>query len=259
MDTLTLSLVQSDLHWQRPQANRQRLGELMAPLAGHTDLVVLPEMFATGFTMAPEEHAESADGPSLAWMREQARHLQATVTGSLAVREGVRYHNRLYWVSPAGDCLTYDKRHCFRMAGEHNHYTPGTQRMTTTIRGWRVCPLICYDLRFPVWSRSHDDYDLLLYVANWPAVRRSSWQRLLPARAIENLCVVAAVNRVGEDGNGKAYAGDSAVVDWLGDPLVSLDDTEAVRSVTLQPEGLRRYRERFPAHLDADPFTLGEC
>ncbi|MDZ7810870.1 MAG: amidohydrolase [Arhodomonas sp.] len=251
-----MSLVQADLAWADPTANHHHLEELLAPLAGSTDLVILPEMFATGFTMEPEHHAEPADGPSLAWMRRQAARLGAVITGSLAVSEQGRHRNRLYWVRPDGSTEHYDKRHCFRMAGEHEHYAPGQRRLIVELLGWRVCPLICYDLRFPVWSRNHDDYDLLLYVANWPAVRRTGWQRLLPARAIENLAVVVGVNRVGSDGNDRDYAGDSVALDWLGDPLAECASAEAVRTVTLDPARLQRFRERFPAHLDADAFTL---
>ncbi|MCS4504042.1 Omega-amidase YafV [wastewater metagenome] len=259
MQALRVSLVQPALADREPAANRATLERLTAPLAGTTDLVVLPEMFATGFTMNPERDAEPADGDSLAWMRAQARHLGAVVTGSLAIREGTHYFNRLYWVGPDGGVRHYDKRHGFRMAGEHEHYSPGRERLIVELGDWRVCPLVCYDLRFPVFSRNRGDYDLLIYVANWPAVRRTSWQRLLPARAIENLAPVIGVNRVGADGNGRHYAGESVALDWLGEPLADAGrDEEAVTSATLDPERLQRFRRRFPALDDADRFILDD-
>lgn len=257
MQNLTLTLVQTELYWQNPAQNRQMLTEKLAMLAGKTDIIVLPEMFSTGFSMAPENCAESADGQSLQWMREQAMLTGSAITGSLAVKLDDGFVNRLYFVTPEGQVSHYDKRHLFRMGGEHEHYQQGHERTLFHWRGWRIMPLICYDLRFPVFSRNRDDYDLLICVANWPEPRRQPWRTLLQARAIENLSYVAGVNRIGQDGNQLSYSGDSMLVDFMGNPLV--DDTPGtpfVQTVTLDAEALCSFRERFPAHLDADDFTL---
>jgi predicted amidohydrolase len=252
---LNVTLVQQPLAWQDAGANRTRFAELLAPLAGRSDLIVLPEMFTTGFSMQAAELAEGMDGPSIEWLRAMAARLGAVVTGSVIVAEG-GYRNRLVWARPDGTLATYDKRHLFRMAREHEHYAAGEQRVVVDLHGWRVLPLVCYDLRFPVWSRSRDDYELALYVANWPAARRYAWSTLLRARAIENLCYVVGVNRVGADGAGIDYAGDSVALDPLGRPLAELGAAAAVTQVTLSAEALREHRRRFPAHLDADTFRL---
>ena len=264
MDDLRVSLVQGDTVWHDPAANRDRYGGLIAPLAGQTDLVVLPETFTSGFSNDALANAEGMDGPTVAWIREQAATLGAVVTGSVQIREGEGVYNRLLWATPEGHLHTYDKRHLFRMAREHERYAAGRDRITVTLKGWRVCPLVCYDLRFPVFIRNRFDaeapgrfdYDLLLFVANWPAPRRYAWQTLLRARAIENLSCVAAVNRAGTDGNGIAYSGDSVANDFLGQPLLELDDAARVETVTLSAEALAGHRARFPAHLDADDFEL---
>ncbi len=248
--------MQVDLRWQDPPANRAALEATLAGRAALGDLVILPEMLTTGFTMEAAAHAETMDGPSVSWLRRCARECRTTLCGSLVIREGERFFNRLIWAGPDGSLGTYDKRHLFRMAGEHEHYAAGTHREIFRIGDWRVCPLVCYDLRFPVWSRGVDEYDLLLYVANWPAARRSAWRALLPARAIENLCYVAGVNRVGQDGLGVRYAGDSSVHDYLGRAVAEAGDRAQVLSVTLDGEALLRYRAKFPAHLDADRFRV---
>lgn len=253
---LRLALLQTELVWHDPAANRAHFEQLLARV-GETDLVILPEMFTTGFSMESAALAEPADGPTAVWLREQARRIGAVVTGSLIVQdEDGRHRNRLLWATPEGELLHYDKRHLFRMAGEHEYYAPGEQRLVLTLKGWRIRPLICYDLRFPVWSRAQDDTDLLLYVANWPAPRRGHWNRLLPARAIENLCYVAAVNRIGSDGNGHPYAGDSQVLDFQGEPLVEAGAVAGIFHTTLSAAALAGYRERFPAQRDADAFRL---
>ncbi len=254
---LTVTLMQADLVWEDPVANRHRLEQKLAVLRGQTDLVVLPEMFTTGFTMKPEKNAEP-EGATLQWMLEQARHMQATLTGSVAVSSGGNYFNRLYWVQPDGVVHTYDKRHLFRMAGEQDHYQAGEAALLIEWRGWRICPLVCYDLRFPVWSRRRAglDYDLLLYVANWPKVRRHPWQVLLKARAIENLSYCVGVNRFGVDGLGYEHSGDSAVLDFKGQPLLEAPEQEWQGSVTLDHAALHEFRRKFPAHLDADGFSL---
>lgn len=255
MRDLNVTLVQQALAWQDAGANRARFAELLAPLAGRTDLVVLPEMFTTGFSMRAAGLAEDMAGPTVEWLRTTAARLGAVVTGSLIVDDD-GYRNRLLWARPDGTLAAYDKRHLFRMAREHEHYAAGGTRVVVELRGWRVLPLVCYDLRFPVWSRNRADYDLALYVANWPAVRRYAWSTLLRARAIENLCYVVGVNRVGTDGAGIEYAGDSAALDPLGQPLAELGAAPAVTQVTLSAEALADHRRRFPAHLDADAFRL---
>jgi predicted amidohydrolase len=219
--------------------------------------VILPEMFTTGFSMESAELAEPEDGPSSIWLREQAQRIGAVICGCLIIQAADgSYRNRLLWARPDGSFAYYDKRHLFRMAGEHKHYTPGERQVQFEIKGWRVRPLICYDLRFPVWSRDAQDTDLLLYTANWPAARRQHWNRLLPARGIENLCYVAAVNRVGTDGKGFAYSGDSQVLDFQGESLLSAGEADGVFTAVLNAAELAAYRAKFPANLDADIFEL---
>lgn len=253
---LKLALVQSDLAWQDRSANLSRFGELLEQARG-ADLVILPEMFTSGFSMDSASLAEPEQGPASEWLLQQAASLDAVVTGTVIVQaaDGT-YRNRLLWARPDGTLLHYDKRHLFRMAGEHEHYTAGERQVRLELKGWRVRPLICYDLRFPVWSRDAENTDLLLYTANWPGARRHHWNRLLPARAIENLCYVAAVNRVGTDGKGYAYTGDSQVLDFQGETLLNAGDAEGVFTVSLSSAGLATYRTRFPAHLDADRFEI---
>lgn len=256
MQNLTITLMQTGLHWHQPEANRQVFTEFAAGMAGRTDLLILPEMFTTGFTMQARGVAEEMDGETVRWMADLARDLDTTVTGSLVIREPAGYFNRLIWMPPDGRVAHYDKRHLFRMADEQDHYTAGRRRRIFRIGDWRICPLVCYDLRFPVWSRGIDDFELLLYVANWPASRRSAWQTLLPARAVENLCYCAGVNRVGTDGNGVDYAGDSGAWDFLGRAVAECGDRPGAVSVELDGAALARYRDKFPAHLDADQFEL---
>ena len=253
---LRVTLVQTELQWQDPTGNRHRLAAHFRGLLGHTDLVVLPEMFSTGFSMDAAALAEDMDGPTVGWMREEAAALGCVVTGSLIVREAGHCRNRLIWARPDGTVEHYDKRHLFRVAGEQDHYAAGTRRLVVDLKGWRVCPMICYDLRFPVWSRNRDDYDLLLYVANWPQRRAHAWSTLLRARAIENLSYVVGVNRIGKDGNGASYSGDSVALDYLGQPLSSEGGGDRVETAVLDLESLQSYRASFPAHLDADRFEL---
>jgi len=255
---LRVTLVQTELAWQDPAANRRNLAAHFRGLAGHTDLVVLPEMFSTGFSMDAEALAEDMDGPTIGWMREHAAALGCVVTGSLNVRDAGACFNRLVWARPDGSLEHYDKRHLFRMASEQRHYAAGDRRLVVEVKGWRVCPMVCYDLRFPVWSRARDDYDLLLYVANWPQRRAHAWTTLLRARAIENLCYVIGVNRVGKDGNGATYVGDSVAVDFLGQSLSSEGGGERVETAVLDLESLQAYRQSFPAQLDADRFEIIE-
>ena len=253
---LQLALIQTSLVWQDAAANREHFARLLEQARG-ADLIVLPEMFSTGFSMDSAALAEPEDGPTSQWLRQQAQDLGAVVCGSLIIQAADgSYRNRLLWARPDGSLAHYDKRHLFRMAGEHKHYSAGEQQVVLDLKGWRVRPLICYDLRFPVWSRDAGGTDLLLYTANWPAARRNHWNRLLPARAIENLCYVAAVNRVGEDGKGHAYSGDSQVLDFQGESLLAAQDVDGVFHVSLSAAELAAYRQRFPAHLDADSFSL---
>ena len=253
---LQLALIQTSLVWQDAAANREHFARLLEQARG-ADLIVLPEMFSTGFSMDSAALAEPEDGPTSQWLRQQAQDLGAVVCGSLIIQAADgSYRNRLLWARPDGSLAHYDKRHLFRMAGEHKHYSAGEQQVVLELKGWRVRPLICYDLRFPVWSRDAGGTDLLLYTANWPAARRHHWNRLLPARAIENLCYVAAVNRVGEDGKGHAYSGDSQVLDFQGESLLAAQDVDGVFHVSLSAAELAAYRQRFPAHLDADSFSL---
>lgn len=266
MPDLRLSLVQGDTRWRDPAGNRSYYGGLIAPLARQTDLVVLPETFSSGFCNEAAAEAERMDGPTVRWLREQAAALGAVVTGSLQIRDGAGVYNRLVWARPDGTIAHYDKRHLFRMAKEHETYAAGRGRLTVELNGWRVCPLVCYDLRFPVFARNRFgveapgrfDYDLLIFVANWPAARRFAWQSLLRARAIENLAYVAAVNRVGTDGNGLAYAGDSVVLDMLGQTLADPGDGAKTVTATISESALAEHRKRFPAQLDADRFALEE-
>ena len=253
---LRVTLVQAELAWQAPATNRRALAAHFRGLLGHTDLVVLPEMFSTGFSMDAEGLAETMDGPTVDWMREEAAALGCVITGSLIVRDGPHCYNRLVWARPDGTTEHYDKRHLFRLAGEQDHFAAGSRRVVTELKGWRVCPMICYDLRFPVWSRSRGDYDLLLYVANWPQRRAFAWSTLLRARAIENLSYVVGVNRIGRDGNGVTYSGDSVALDFLGQPLSSEGGGDRVETVVLDREALASYRNSVPAHLDADRFSL---
>jgi omega-amidase len=258
MSALRVSLVQQPLTWRDAQANRAHFEALLLPLAGESDLIVLPETFTTGFSMQVEEIGEPAGGPTAQWLKRLSTRLDAAITGSVITREGARHYNRLLWAAPGEELRQYDKRHLFRMGREHEHFTAGRAAWSVSWRGLRICPLVCYDLRFPVFSRRRAqlDYDVLIYVANWPAARADAWRQLLRARAIENQAYVLGVNRVGPDGQGVAHAGDSAAIDFLGCALADCGDAAAVVSVALDPAALAAYRERFPAHLDADRFTL---
>ena len=264
MQDLRVSLVQASTVWHDPAGNRQMYGELMAPLRGNTDLIVLPETFTSGFSNEAIHRAEGMDGPTVGWIREQAKALAAVVTGSVQIREEGGVYNRLLWATPEGELRHYDKRHLFRMAKEHERYAAGRQRLTLELKGWRVCPLVCYDLRFPVFIRNRFgvevpdrfDYDLLVFVANWPSARRYAWTSLLRARAIENLACLAAVNRVGTDGNDIHYNGESVALNELGQALLELGAQTQVATVVFSAAALAAHRERFPAQLDADRFAI---
>lgn len=265
MNDLRIALVQGATRWHDPQGNRDYYGDLLEPLRGQHDLVLLPETFTSGFSNDAIDSAETMDGPTVAWMREQAALLDAALCGSVQLRVGEDVFNRMLFVTQDGEVQHYDKRHLFRYAGEHKRYAPGRERLSVDWRGWRICPQVCYDLRFPVFVRNRFDveragqmdYDLLLFVANWPSARTYAWSTLLRARAIENLCFVAGLNRVGSDGNGLEYDGASAILDPLGQPLAENIGEETVLTAVLSSQQLREHRERFPAMLDADVFTLG--
>ncbi|TAL71536.1 MAG: amidohydrolase [Rhodanobacter sp.] len=260
---LTVSLVQGNTRWHDAAGNRAYYGELVRRARG-SDLVVLPETYLSGFSNDTVISADTMDGESLAWLRALAGEVGAVVCGSLAIRENGTVFNRLIWMRPDGSFVQYDKRHLFRMAGEHTRYGEGSERLVVELKGWRILPEVCYDLRFPVWLRNRRlesaaggmDYDLAIFVANWPTARRHPWRTLLRARAIENLAYVIGVNRVGTDGNDLPYAGDSAVIDPVGETLVECGALEQIATLTIDPAPLLAHRERFPAWMDADAFEL---
>lgn len=263
MSPLRISLVQGATRWHDAPANREYYGQLVRTLTGSSDLIVLPETFLSGFTNDTLGNAETMQGEGVRWLLALAIETGAVITGSLVIRAGEKCVNRLVWARPDGTFEIYDKRHLFRMADEHERYAAGAQRLIVELKGWRICPQVCYDLRFPVWLRNgYDraeqrfDYDLLIFVANWPAARRYAWSTLLRARAIENLSYCVGVNRVGIDGNNHQYSGDSVALDFLGQPLVELGALEQVVTTTLDPNELQTHRERFPAWMDADTFAI---
>jgi len=259
---LTISFIQSDLHWQNRIANLKMFEEKISQIEQKSDLIILPEMFNSGFTMETVKVAEVMKSTTFTWMYEQAKQNQAVIIGSYIIQENNQYFNRLIWMSPDGSFTTYDKRHLFRMANEHQHFSAGQERLIQTLKGIRICPLICYDLRFPVWSRNTKnidgslDFDVLIYIANWPQARSSAWCNLLKSRAIENLAYCIGVNRVGTDGNNIAYSGDSAVIDFKGEELIHISAQESIETLTLDFDELAEYRGKFPAHFDADKFEL---
>lgn len=263
MSTLTVTTIQTDLCWEDKTANLRRLEEKIDGIGVHTELVILPEMFSTGFSMRPQDLAEPMDGPSIEWMRSVASRKKIILTGSLIIEEDGRYFNRLIWMLPNGQYGSYDKRHRFAFAGEDDRYTAGHKRFVASLKGWKVLLLVCYDLRFPVWSRQQAgprastlEYDLIIYVANWPERRSLAWKTLLKARAIENQAYVIGVNRVGEDGQKVSHAGDSTIIDPLGETLYQAAPGEEVFTLTLTKEKLETVRERFPFWRDADHFHI---
>jgi omega-amidase len=262
MASLTFTLIQTALHWEDKAANRHLLEEKIATLQQPTQIVVLPEMFSTGFSMRPEALAETMQGPTVQWMKKIAAAHKIILTGSVIIEEDGNYYNRAIWMQPNGHHGCYNKRHLFAYAEEDQHYTAGQQRFVASVNGWRIALFVCYDLRFPVWCRHQLDnaknfeYDVALYVANWPQRRSRTWQTLLQARAIENQCYVVGVNRVGEDGNGIYYSGDSMVVDALGENIYHKAAIEDVFTITLQKEALNDVRAKFPFWRDADGFQI---
>ncbi len=261
MSSLKFSLIQTRLHWEDPAANRAMLEEKIGGI-DQPQVVILPEMFSTGFSMKPEQLAETMEGHTMQWMERVAREQRIILTGSLMIQEGGQYFNRLMWMMPNGQFGTYDKRHLFAFGHEHEHYTPGVQRLIASVNGWKVNLMVCYDLRFPVWARQQYgedgafEYDVLVYVANWPERRNTAWKSLLQARAIENQSYVIGVNRVGEDGNGIYHSGDSMVIDPLGAIRYHKEHEEDVFSITLNREDLLDVREKFQFWRDADRFRI---
>jgi predicted amidohydrolase len=268
MEILHITIVQADLAWEDKSTNLAKFDNLLKKI-DTTDVIVLPEMFTTGFTMNPKAFAESLFGDTYVWMFSKARSHNAVVTGSFMCLENGHYYNRLLWIQPDGTYYTYDKRHLFGLAGENAHYTEGVSRLVVEWRGWRFCPLICYDLRFPVWSRNYANfnpqktnksdtglYDVLIYVANWPARRIHHWKALLTARAIENQAYVVAVNRIGDDGHGIPHTGSSRIVDYYGEILADSASTEGVQTAIFSKEKLTEYRNKFGFLQDVDKFSI---
>lgn len=256
-EALDVAIIQTELVWQDAAANRELLQPLLWQASG-ADLIILPETFNSGFSMQSQQIAETMQGSTLHWLQQQAQQLGAVICGSMAVATDAGIYNRLLWVQPEGKIAYYDKRHLFRMAGEDLHYQPGQRRVIVEYKGFRLLLQVCYDLRFPVFSRNQNDYDAIIYVANWPAARSRIWSTLLQARAIENQAYVLGCNRVGQDGNGHGYSGDSVILDYLGEPLADLPPGEAgVLRCRLDLAVLQQFRQQFPAALDADSFVLG--
>jgi len=270
MSTLTITGIQSTLHWEDKKANLQMFGEKIIPISQQSEIVVLPEMFSTGFSMQPKKLAETMDGETMQWMKQVSAKKKIILTGSVIIEENGNYYNRLVWVLPTGQVGYYDKRHLFAYAEEDHHYTRGQKRLIASVKGWKINCLVCYDLRFPVWSRqasplaplqrrgeqSAPEYDVLIYVANWPERRANAWTTLLRARAIENQCYVIGVNRTGDDGNKIHYTGESMAVDPMGEILYCKKDEDDVFTVTLDKSHLEKVREKFPFWKDADVFKI---
>ena len=265
MSSLTITVIQTDLIWQNKKANLDLLEQKINSINGHKELVVLPEMFSTGFSMQPALFAETMEGETVAWMKRIAVEKKIILTGSIIINEGEKFYNRLIWMLPNGQYGQYYKRHLFAYAGEDEHYSAGSKRLIASVKGWKINLQICYDLRFPVWARqtpaTQDDtgdgmYDLLLFVANWPNKRSHAWKTLLEARAIENQCFVVGVNRVGTDGNNQYYSGDSLVINPMGETLYHKAEVEDIYTITLQKKDVIDVRKQFPFWKDADEFRI---
>jgi predicted amidohydrolase len=263
MQDLKVTLIQSDIIWEEIDANLNAFEEKIWQIGQETDVIVLPEMFTTGFTMNAGKYAEHMNMRTFKWMRQMADQTGALILGSFIATIHDRFYNRLLWMEPGGNFKTYDKRHLFRMAGEQKTYSSGESILVASWKGWRICPLICYDLRFPVWSRNTYDassrrlnYDLLIYVANWPTIRIDAWNTLLKARAIENLSYVVGVNRVGIDGNGVEHNGNSSIISPKGDAIFVSEGMEAIKTLQISANSLHAFRDKFPAYLDGDDFTI---
>jgi omega-amidase len=269
MQDLKISIVQSELHWENMDKNLESFSKKISAIEETTDLIILPEMFSTGFTMNAKSNAEEINGKTMEWMKSKSREKNCVITGSIIIRDKAPsslekardevFYNRLIWMKPDGTYLSYNKRHLFQLADEHQTYTSGNKKIIAEINGWKICPLICYDLRFPVWSRrtKTEDYDLLIYVANWPDKRIQAWKQLLIARAIENQCYVAGVNRIGTDGNNIHHSGYSAVIDFKGETLSKTQPNEEfTETISLNKDTLLEFRKHFAFSDDADEFSI---
>ncbi len=258
-DTLKITLIQTSLHWEDISANLQMFSQKIFSIKVETDLILLPEMFSTGFSMNAAALAEDMTGSAMQWMKKTTAEKNCVITGSIIAKEGTKFYNRLIWMRADGSYEQYDKRHLFRLADEGHTYTPGNKKIYTEIKGWKILPLVCYDLRFPVWSRrtKQDDYDLLLYVANWPERRNHAWKQLLVARAIENQSYVAGLNRIRNDGNDFYHAGDSTVIDFKGEHISKIKpNEEGTETITLHKPPLNDFRKTFAFIEDADEFKI---
>jgi len=257
MNTLKITTFQAYLFWENIEKNLQNLGLRLSSIREKTDLIVLPEMFSTGFSMNPEQLAEEMDGKTMKWMHQQAKKFDCVLTGSIIIKEDNKYFNRLIWMRPDGTYEYYDKRHLFGLGEEDKHYSSGNKKLFVELNGWKICPMICYDLRFPVWLRNIDEeYDMLLIVANWPERRSLHWRTLIPARAIENQAFVVAVNRVGHDGNEIYHSGDSMCIDPNGKVIYYKPNDEDLYTFSINKEDLIAARQSFPFLKDADKFKL---
>lgn len=256
-EILNITIIQSELHWEDTEKNRDLFSKKIDAISQNTDLIVLPEMFPTGFSMNAKDLAEENDGPSLKWMQAEAKKHKTAVTGSVIIKENGHYYNRMFFVFPDGTYKAYDKRHTFTLARENEVYTEGQSRIIVSYKGWKICPLICYDLRFPVWSRNDEEYDVLIYVANWPKIRMLAWDTLLRARAIENMSYCIGVNRVGVDGNDHEYVGHSAVYDAVGEQISTESFEESfTQTITLSKEHIESNRKKFHFLKDRDQFRV---
>lgn len=257
METIKITIFQAYLFWENVEKNLNNLELRLSSLREKTDLILLPEMFNTGFTNNVEKCAETMDGPTMHWLYEMSKKFDCVVAGSLIIQEEGKYYNRFVWMSPNGSFVKYDKRHLFGMAGEDQYFEPGNQRVILQLKGWKICPMICYDLRFPVWSRNQNEaYDLLVYIASWPDKRSGHWRSLIPARAIENQAFVIGVNRVGYDGNEIYYSGGSMCISPMGDVVYYKPEDEDLYTFTLNPKDLITARTEFPFLKDGDDFLL---
>jgi predicted amidohydrolase len=258
---LHIAGIQSNLHWEDRKANLAMFEDKITSIVGPAEIVILPEMFSTGFSMKPEALAETMEGETLQWMKKIAATKRIILTGSIIIKENNDYFNRLIWMLPNGQLGFYDKRHLFAYGDEDQHYTAGSKRLIVSVNGWKINLLVCYDLRFPIWARQQPsespfEYDVLIYVANWPEKRIHAWKALLQARAIENQCYVAGINRLGEDGNGIHYTGESMVIDPAGEILYHKKDAEDIFTLALEKSRLENIREKFPFWKDADGFEI---
>ncbi len=253
---MNIALIQTDLIWENAKANRDNFARKISTIPSDVDLIVLPEMFTTGFSMKPQNISETIDDDTVNWMKTIARTKNCAITGSVIICENGKYYNRLLFVFPSGEIQKYDKRHLFSLASENEVYTAGTERLTVEYKGIKICPLICYDLRFPVFSRNNEDYDVLIYVANWPKPRTNAWDILLKARAVENMCYVIGANRIGTDNNQHEYIGHSQVIDYLGNNLIDPQEVSGVYIVELDKNKMLEARKKLGFLNDRDDFEL---